>query len=491
MPQPRTNPKTRDNGRRTAYMPLKEVISGNRVSPAPRRAPSMAKKMPTAGMLIAWIRMNVTLQLTTTGSPMKPRAIGSARRKMTIAMTLITATENFVASQPLLSAATASRAPRFCPTRAVAAIAAPGTPRRGTNAFPKIRFTLIPKFTMFTRTPIHRGVTVSPAPRRAALPRKPMNWKNTTREMMRMYAPPKVTTSASAPKAASIGSAKTRPNSVSGLDRRAPRTRLSFRTWSASSRRFAPIARATRAIVPADTEIMTLKKRNMNWPPNPTAATAAGASAPRDPTMITSTVVVRVWRMFAIITGQASWKTDILPIRAAASAGASPIPAPLRRPILVPWFRPVPTDLDEVVSASRFVVELEEDDLLPGAHRRRAGDHRDREAGPEERRANMAVSVSILPSSFVAVRQALRKESLEGGGDVLRHEARLEFVRDDCARAARREDACEAFGDLALRDDVEHLAGNVDGLGAGARFHGDYFMVGNHEIGKETMSDED
>src|SRR5437867_11574550 len=77
----------------------------------------------------------------------------------------------------------------------------------------------------------------------------------------------------------------------------------------------------------------------------------------------------------------------------------------------------------------------------------------------------MAVSVSILPSSFVAVRQALRKESLEGGGDVLRHEARLEFVRDDCARAARREDACEAFGDLALRDDVEHLAGNVDGLG--------------------------
>ena len=45
--------------------------------------------------------------------------------------------------------------------------------------------------------------------------------------------------------------------------------------------------------------------------------------------------------------------------------------------------------------------------------------------------------------------------------------------------------------DLALRDDVEHLAGNVDGLGAGARFHGDYFMVGNHAIGKETMSDED
>src|SRR5205814_1762312 len=218
------------------------------------------------------------------------------------------------------------------------------------------------------------------APRRAALPRKPINWTKTTSEMMRMYAPPRVTTSASAPKAASIGSAKTKPNRVSGIDRKAPRTRLSLRTWSASSRRFAPIPRATRAIVPVDTEIMTLKKRKMNWPPKPTAATAAGASAPRDPTMITSTVVVRVWRM------------------------------------------------------------------------------------------------------FVTILQALRKEPLDGGRDVLRHEARLEFVRDDRARAARGEDACEALRHIALRHDVEDVAGNVDGLGTGARFHGDDFVVGNHAI---------
>src|SRR5438093_86902 len=308
---------------------------------------------------------------------------------------------------------------------------------------------------------------------------------------MRKYAPRKVTTSASAPKAASIGSAKTRPNSVSGIDRRAPRTRLSFRTWSASSRRFAPIARATRAIVPADTEIMTLKKRKMNWPPNPTAATAAGACAPRHPTMITSTVVVRVWRMFVTMTGQASWKTDILAIRADASAVASAIRAAIRRPILVPWFRGVPDDLDEDLPPSRFVVEFEEDDLLPGAQRRRTVDHRDHEAGPEKRRADMAVSVSIMPPSFVAILQALRKESLDGGRDVLRHEARLEFVRDDRARAARGEDACEALRHIALRHDVEDVAGNVDGLGTGARFHGDDFVVGNHAIGKETMSNED
>src|SRR5205807_2398983 len=52
----------------------------------------------------------------------------------------------------------------------------------------------MPKLTMFTRTPSHRGVTVSPAPRSAALPRKAMNWKKTTSEMIRMYAPPRETT---------------------------------------------------------------------------------------------------------------------------------------------------------------------------------------------------------------------------------------------------------------------------------------------------------
>ena len=133
-----------------------------------------------------------------------------------------------------------------------------------------------------------------------------MNWKNTTSEMIRMYAPPRETTSPAAPNTAMIGSAKTNPNRVRGIDRTAPRTKLCLRIWSASARSFAPIARATRAIVPADTLIMTLKKRKMNWPPTPTAETAAGASDPRAPTMITSTVVVRVWSRFATMTGQAS-----------------------------------------------------------------------------------------------------------------------------------------------------------------------------------------
>src|SRR5207249_6789150 len=60
------------------------------------------------------------------------------------------------------------------------------------------------------------------------------------------------------------------------------------------------------SIVPAETLIMALKNRKMNCPPKPTAATAAGASDPRDPTMITSTVVVSVWSKSATMTGHAS-----------------------------------------------------------------------------------------------------------------------------------------------------------------------------------------
>ena len=151
-----------------------------------------------------------------------------------------------------------------------------------------------------------------------------MNWKNTTREMMRVYVAPRATTSGAARKAARIGSAKTSPMNVRGIETNAPRTRLCFRTWFASSMSCRPIARATRAMVPALTLIMIEKKRKMNCPPKPTAATAAGASAPREPTMITSIVVVRVWRRFAIITGHARPNTEMRAALAGAVAVAMP-----------------------------------------------------------------------------------------------------------------------------------------------------------------------
>src|SRR5881396_851482 len=120
----------------------------------------------------------------------------------------------------------------------------------------------------------------------------------------------------------------------------------------------------------------------MNWPPKPTAATAAGASDPSDPTMITSTVVVRVWSKFAIITGHASCKTEVDASFADTSAVASAIRPSNRKSLFVPWRRAVSDDLDDHVPMPRLVVQFQKRDLLPGAERCTAVNHRDREARP-------------------------------------------------------------------------------------------------------------
>src|SRR2546421_11086032 len=75
IPHPRTNPKIADSGRRTRYMPLRDVIKGNRVSPAPRRAPSIAKKTPTAGGLDAWVPVDVTPPGEPTRRPVEGRGV--------------------------------------------------------------------------------------------------------------------------------------------------------------------------------------------------------------------------------------------------------------------------------------------------------------------------------------------------------------------------------------------------------------------------------
>src|SRR2546423_15012436 len=90
IPQPRTNPKIADRGRRTRYMPLKDVIKGNRVSPAPRRAPSIAKKIPTAGGGTARGRAEVTPPGASTRGPTKTRRVETAQRGDPTAGTLRT-----------------------------------------------------------------------------------------------------------------------------------------------------------------------------------------------------------------------------------------------------------------------------------------------------------------------------------------------------------------------------------------------------------------
>src|SRR5438105_10455886 len=161
------------------------------------------------------------------------------------------------------------------------------------------------------------------------------------------------------------------------------------------------MARAMRAIVPADTLIMTLKNRKMNCPPKPTAATAAGASDPRDPTMITSTVVVNVWSRLATMTGQASWNTEVDATFADASAVAPAIRSSNRPSLFVPWRCDVSDDLHDDLPLSRLVVQFQERDLLPGPEGGAAVDDRDREARAEEGRAHMRLAVAVPPPTPV------------------------------------------------------------------------------------------
>src|SRR5438309_11990073 len=244
------------------------------------------------------------------------------------------------------------------------------------------------------------------------------------------------------------------------------------------------MARETRAIVPADTLIMTLKNRKMNCPPKPTAATAAGASDPRDPTMITSTVVVNVWSRLATMTGQASWNTEVDATFADASAVAPAIRSSNRPSLFVPWRCDVSDDLHDDLPLSRLVVQFQERDLLPGPEGGAAVDDRDREARAEEGRAHMAVAVPALPSTLVTVFQALREEPFQGVRDVLCHQTRLDFVRPDRTRAARREDADDALPDPGLRDRGLDPVRHVDRLNARLRVDPDRLSVGGHGGGK-------
>ena len=75
-------------------------------------APAAVSAVGVGGQFI-FLFFSVMISVSAGTIALVARAIGSARRKMTIAIALITATENFAASQPLFSASSGFRAPRF------------------------------------------------------------------------------------------------------------------------------------------------------------------------------------------------------------------------------------------------------------------------------------------------------------------------------------------------------------------------------------------
>src|SRR2546428_5393245 len=122
----------------------------------------------------------------------------------------------------------------------------------------------------------------------------------------------------------------------------------------------------------------------------------------------------------------------------------------------------------------RFVVELEEDDLLPRSQSRAAVDNRECKAWSEERGADMAVAVSVVPPALVPVRDRRREEPIQRLRDVFVHEAWFELIGDNRTRRRWREDAGEAVADTRSFNHFRNAVRDVDRLypSAGLEWNG-------------------
>jgi len=176
--------------------------------------------------------------------------------------------------------------------------------------------------------------------------------------------------------------------------------------------------------------------------------------------------------------------------RRALRGCARPVPR-----ILPPCYRGVPGgpfahDLHDDLAVPGFVVELEEDDLLPRPQFDAAVDDRDREARSEERGADVAVAVSVVPPALVPVLDRRREEPIQRFRDVFLHEPRFELVRDDRARTARREDAGEAVANARLQNDRLDPFREIDRVRASSSVERDGVAVNSHgpEIDLPSMN---
>src|SRR5437867_1303065 len=128
----------------------------------------------------------------------------------------------------------------------------------------------------------------------------------------------------------------------------------------------------------------------------------------------------------------------------------------------------------------RFVVELEEDDLLPCPEGGTTVDDRQREAGSEEGGADMAMAVPIVPPALMAILDCRREEPFQRVRDILLHEPRFELVRHDGTRGRRGEDAREAIAGSGCFDYVRNAVRDVDRLNSTAGLERNRLPVSDH-----------
>src|SRR2546427_12707865 len=131
----------------------------------------------------------------------------------------------------------------------------------------------------------------------------------------------------------------------------------------------------------------------------------------------------------------------------------------------------------------RFVVELEEDDLLPRPQSRAAVDNRECKARSEERGADMAVAVSVVPPALVPVPDRRREEPIQRLRDVFLHETRFELVGDNRTRRRCCEHAGETVPDTGFFDRLRNAFRDVDRLYPSAGLEWNRLPVSDHGAG--------
>src|SRR5213080_1953467 len=136
----------------------------------------------------------------------------------------------------------------------------------------------------------------------------------------------------------------------------------------------------------------------------------------------------------------------------------------------------------------RFVVELEEDDLLPRSQSRAAVDNRECEAWSEERGADMAVAVSVVPPALVPVRDRRREEPIQRLRDVFVHEAWFELIGDNRTRRRWREHAGETVPDTGLFNHFHDAVRDVDRLDPSVGLEWNRLVVSDHGAGISSAS---
>src|SRR5438132_4048384 len=143
----------------------------------------------------------------------------------------------------------------------------------------------------------------------------------------------------------------------------------------------------------------------------------------------------------------------------------------------------VPHDLDDDLPVPRFVVELKEDDLLPRPQSRAAVDNRECKAWSEERGADMAVAVSVVPPALVSVLDRRREEPIQRLRDILFHETRFELVGDNRTRRRWGEHAGETVPDTGFFDRLRNAFRDIDRLDPSVGLEWNRLGVSEHGTG--------